>query len=375
MITNIKINNFKSHLATNLKVSPLTILTGVNGMGKSSLIQSLLLLRQSVLKDAMGGLMLNGDLCKIGTALDAITVSAKEDAINFDLEFDKDLNINFSYKINNQKLDDDLLEITNQIGTILKDNIPTLSIFNNNFQYISAYRNTIPDKIDNIIYHVDQRNQISGIEGRAEYVAPYIFKHSDKDITLSSLKHPDSSSLNFKTQIEYWLREFSPNINLHVEKVADNSFKTEFSFNRDNGRPTIRFNVKNVGFGLSYDLPLLAVILNSKPGDLIIIENPESHIHPRGQAVLIELICKAAASGVQFIIETHSDHIINGALVAIKKKNIYPQNISMYYFSRNEENHSTVAIPIDISDSGKIHKAPSGFFDQISIDMRFLMGF
>ena len=67
-------------------------------------------------------------------------------------------------------------------------------------------------------------------------------------------------------------------------------------------------------------------------GELIVIENPETHLHPKGQANLAKLIALVAEQGVQIIIETHSDHIINGLRVATKQKFIKPNNSKVLFF-------------------------------------------
>ncbi|MBF0488725.1 MAG: AAA family ATPase [Nitrospirae bacterium] len=87
MITSLNIKNFKAHENTELYLSNLNILAGLNGIGKSSIIQSILLLRQSHLKNLLlKGLDLNGDLCSIGTAKDAIFISASTDEIVFEIK-------------------------------------------------------------------------------------------------------------------------------------------------------------------------------------------------------------------------------------------------------------------------------------------------
>lgn len=76
----------------------------------------------------------------------------------------------------------------------------------------------------------------------------------------------------------------------------------------------------NTGFGITYVLSVLVAVLFAPKGSLVLIENPEAHIHPAAQAALMKLISRAAEHGVQIILETHSDHVINGALVALKKE-------------------------------------------------------
>ncbi|MDR2495914.1 MAG: DUF3696 domain-containing protein [Tannerellaceae bacterium] len=372
MIKQIQIKNFKSHIDTTVDMAPLTLLTGLNGMGKSSVIQALLLLRQSSNVFHMG-LMLNGNLCKIGSAQDAISTNSEDDFIDFAISFDDD-RLHMRYKIDSNQQDSDLLKpIRNPEGAPF--NRYSNLLFNSRFQYISVQRNLFVHKPLNTTYNVQILNQISGEEGRAEYVEPYILKHGNYKIAIPALKHPQCDDLSLKAQIEAWLREFSPNINLHIERVDANSYKTEYSFNREDGRVTPRFKSENVGFGITYDLPLLAVILNACPGDLIIIENPEAHIHPAGQASIIRLIAIAAEAGVQFILETHSDHIINGALVSVKRKNISHSNVSICYFDRDETRHASKVIPVEVKESGRIYKPPKGFFEQIKIDMEYIMGF
>ena len=171
------------------------------------------------------------------------------------------------------------------------------------------------------------------------------------------------------------MREISPNININI-KPSGLNYKIDYSFDRGKGQtPTLDFKAKNIGFGISYVLPIIVASLHAPEGSIVIIENPEAHIHPGAQAKLMELICKSAKNGVQFIIETHSDHIINGLLVATKNKIIYPQDSSIYYFDRNEKKHATEAIHLPVLEGGKIQRPPKGFFDQLDIDMNTLMGF
>jgi len=375
MITNFKIDNFKSHLHTDVALSNLNILAGVNGMGKSSFIQALLLLRQSYFKNKLSGLeLLNADLCRIGNIQDAIAYSANENSIKFDIDHSETNGTKLCFEF--PFTDVELSKTFIKSGSLspLSD-IDQLSLFNSNFQYLSALRNGPSDEFPSDTYQVEHLHQISLKEGRAEMTAHYIEFFGNQEICINEIKHPASTDKLLKTQLECWLRELSKNINIHVSKNTETSYKIEYSFNRDGNLATGRFKSKNVGFGLTYDLPILTAILSAKPNDLIIIENPEAHIHPSGQAKLMELICKAAEAGVQFIIETHSDHIINGALVASKQTIIAPEKIAVYYFDRDEIKHFTKPIYLPVLKGGKISKPPKGFFDQIDKDLETLMGF
>lgn len=113
MITQLKIKNFKSHHNTLLSLSNLNILTGLNGVGKSSVFQTLLLLRQSYLKNTLHeGIDLNEPLCKIGVAEDAMYQYASDEIIEFGLEIDQQQNLFWPFQIN--ELDSTLFKRANQ---------------------------------------------------------------------------------------------------------------------------------------------------------------------------------------------------------------------------------------------------------------------
>ncbi|MBF0519575.1 MAG: AAA family ATPase [Nitrospirae bacterium] len=140
MITSLHIKNFKSHEDTLLNLSNINVLTGLNGMGKSSVLQAMLLLRQSNIKGNLTmGLDLNGDLYSIGTAKDAIYMLATTDKIELSLtQENKNDDIHFEFEVNTNKLSDTFLKHVKNTNELIN---PYCSLFNNNFQYISAFRN------------------------------------------------------------------------------------------------------------------------------------------------------------------------------------------------------------------------------------------
>ncbi|MBF0568593.1 MAG: DUF3696 domain-containing protein [Nitrospirae bacterium] len=418
MITSLHIKNFKSHEDTNLELSNVNILTGKNGMGKSSAMQSILLLRQSYLKNLLSiGLDLTGDLCRIGTSKDAIFMLAETDEIEFEIKQKNKDDLNFVFEAGTERNAwDELIHgsglptgVPTGLAGILKDSVglpggiqlltrqgkdfatllrrkdlrsilPLItdsSIFNNNFQYISAFRNGPVSDYEKDTALVEIFNQMSRKEGRCELIAHYLYYFKKDQVSDKSLtKKPKDDDLGLVFQVIEWLQEISPNINnVYIEEVAGDSYKVEYSFSRGEGvAQTDKFKAMNVGFGVSYVLPIIVAALHTPKDGLVLIENPESHIHPAGQAKLMELICKSAKAGVQFIIETHSDHIINGLLVATKKEIINPDDSRIYYFDRKISTHATQVTNLPVLAGGKIKKPPKGFFDQIAKDLTTLMG-
>ena len=179
-------------------------------------------------------------------------------------------------------------------------------------------------------------------------------------------------------QVTSWEKEVSKGVNVIVDDIGKLGFELKYQYDTQLGNEkTNKFSALNVGFGLSYVLPIIVAILSAKPDALLIIENPEAHLHPSGISKLTELICLAAQAGIQIIIETHSDHIINGILVQSKlyeetKKGIDKNNVSIYQFERDEDCHCSVATKVEVKEGGRISFAPEGFFDQSTIDTDFL---
>ena len=374
MITNLKIQNFKSHSNTNLNLSNLNILTGMNGMGKSSVLQALLLLRQTYGKNMLDkGLELKGNLCQLGTAKDALYQSAENDLINFVIK-SNDVNIyQWSFKVDLNKPIDTFLHKKSRVrDPVVK--LKKISLFNNQFQYISAFRNGPVHDYEKDTSTVEMFNQISQKEGRCELVAHFLDYFRDKPISDASLKKnesDDDNSLIF--QVKQWLQEISPEIDIDIE-AQETSYRLNYSFSRGAGKtPTDKFRAYNIGFGISYSLPIIVAALHSPKDSIVLIENPEAHIHPEGQAKIMELICKAAKTGVQFIIETHSDHILNGLLVAVKKQILNPGETSIYFFDRETTMHETIVMHLPVLEGGKIKKPPKKFFDRMDIDLDTLM--
>jgi predicted ATPase len=114
-------------------------------------------------------------------------------------------------------------------------------------------------------------------------------------------------------------------------------------------------------------------LLAAKPGSLLLLENPEAHLHPRGQVYIGDLMARAANCGVQVIVETHSDHILNGIRLAVHGGVIPYPDVRLYYFDRaNDQMGSSVVSP-QIDRNGRIDDWPDGFFDEMDNSLAILL--
>ncbi len=355
MITRVGIRNFKSLKNINTEIKHLNLLMGLNGMGKSSFLQMILLLMQS---DNLENRVidLNGILVQIGQGRDALYQYAIKDQIEFDIQLnDRSFSWTFNYHTDKDKL-------TAETGYSKED----MEFFRDQtkaFQYISADRIGPKDLYDASSVVVADKKQL-GLLG--EYAAYFINVFGAEYQVNELLRHPKAKSGSLNAQINAWLKEISPGISLNTKYVPEaNKVILDYQFEIV-GNKTNSFRPKNVGFGISYVLPVILALLTAEAGKIIIIENPESHIHPRGQAELGKLIALAAKTKAQIFAETHSDHILNGIRVAVKENLIDKQNVNVLYFDKttNEQESYTNIHKLSVDKYGTLSDEPTGLLDE-----------
>jgi predicted ATPase len=108
----------------------------------------------------------------------------------------------------------------------------------------------------------------------------------------------------------------------------------------------------------------LVALLSAKRGYLVLLENPEAHLHPRGQSKMGELIARATLVGAQIIVETHSDHIMNGIRVAARRQLIKPESAAFHFFQRAENGRDIDVETPELDEEGRLDYWPKNFFDE-----------
>ena len=362
MVDSLHIENFKCFENQRFELGNLTLLTGLNGTGKSSVIQSLLLLRQSYqhrfLQD--GGLLLNGDLIQLGTTRDIFFENAKNDEFGFRLDL-SGIPTEWRFGYNRQQAD-----VGRQISEKVSDRVYDTSLFGDNFHYLPADRMGPQAAFEISDYSVRERQQL-GTKG--EHTPYFLGVFGTKSFTKDARVHPDtahSNDTNLHNQVEAWMGEISPGVRINLEiypSIDRINLQYSFSLGMDT---TNNYRSTNVGFGITYTLPILLALLASRKDTLVLLENPEAHLHPQGQFKLGELMARAASCGIQVIVESHSDHILNGIRVAVRQKIIAPDQVRLYYLSRpadTDQLSSKVDSP-RVDEDGRIDEWPEGFFDE-----------
>ncbi len=343
MLTGIHLLNFKSFTDQKLSLSPMTLLAGLNNSGKSSVIQALRMLRKWV-ETGDPTLPGHGSLNEMKNK--SVAASDPVQVICFLNEYQARMKIEFA----------DLNQIT--LNSVEKSvaGLPFMS-------YVSADR--WGPRVSLPLF--TGSGNLSHVGEHGEYVIDYLARH-ENDIVPQLLCHPKAEGINLEYNVRAWLEEISPNVKFKhgTDRPRDMAFTTIDGF-----RPT------NTGFGLSYTLPVIVSLLGmaaewednpnqkikAKLGTLVLLENPEAHLHPQGQTSIGKLIALTASAGVQVIVETHSDHLMDGIRIAVKDGKLSSDLTTFHYFSLDKDGFTRVESP-KIQSNGKLDFWPKGFFDQ-----------
>lgn len=369
MLNLLSLRNFKSIKDDDFELTNLTIFSGLNGMGKSSALQSLLLLRQSFEKHILPtkGISLSGEYVNIGVGRDLLFVNAELESVKIEACWaDSHLELNFDYIENSD------MQPINEVSSHIDENAFNESLFISNFQYLSAERISPKSVYDVSEYAVNQRRSLGS---KGEYTAHFLSQHGDKDITIEALQHPLATSSHLIDNLNSWMSEITPGTKVITKLIPEiNQASLHYQFSSST-ELTDKFRPENTGFGLTYVLPVVTALLCARRGDLLIIENPESHLHPSGQSIVAKMIAIASQNEVQILIETHSDHILNGIRAAVKNNNISTENVLIYFLSRDLDSpeHSVDVEKIEVDDNGRIVTWPNGFFDEWDKSLNVLL--
>lgn len=379
MIEEISIKNFKSARDLKIPTKALNVFTGLNGSGKSTTLQTIALIRQSLIEDRskitpitgqIEKIKLKGDLLELGTIKDVFSQSAKDSIFEIGIKYTGYPDAwTLSGVIDESMYDSyDILLNSNSKTTV---NPIQIEFQNSGFQFLQA------DRITPATHY--KRGDTQGFLGAGGQFTPEFLVKNGSTLDVNKNRHaqineyPTSSVAKLITnttklndQLNLWMQHISPGINIDVTNIRQTDLvtlgyaytSTTLGMNSDNRRPT------NVGFGITYSLPIIVACLSAPRGAILLLENPEAHLHPKGQFAIGELISKTAADGVQIFLETHSDHIMNGIRYSARKKFINHEDVFFHHYTRSESTgDSSIESPyLDVN--GSLSDWPVGFFDE-----------
>jgi predicted ATPase len=375
MIEQIHLKNFKSSRDLTIPLASLSVLSGLNGSGKSSVLQAIALIRQSLaLSEGYGKrhLHLRGPLIQLGTSSDVLSERADDDSISISFACNQQTH---TWKASDIRAEDDdilLLDENQSVNTSVFED----TFLHTAFQFLQADRLTPEAQYD----RSDSLNRATGFLGiHGEYTPAYLASQGERllvsegrQIHVAPLGVSETlfrqivGTPRLNDQVAGWMQHFSPGINFKAERLTDTDlvalryrYTSPVVAQSSNAR-----RPSNVGYGLTYSLPIVVACLSAPIGSIILLENPEAHLHPRGQIALGKLIAQCAADGVQIVTETHSDHVLNGIRLAVKQSHIPADKVRICNFTRDIASGDTYIELPTILPNGELSAWPDGFFDE-----------
>lgn len=348
----LKLTGFKCFANETLNLNKLTLLTGSNGAGKSSVIQALLLLRQAIEvcgrntgKQADNEIALNGyRKLQLGTFDDICHIDAEHICISLngtDCELMQGEN---SHLVK--------VAITAEQLSSLPDYLTRKE-----FYYLNAER--IGPRLESELQVTTYPE--SGDSG--EWTGNILLEASRTFPKVENDRLAGQTDVNnFNIQVDRWMSYIFSEVSIKSEPITTHTCQIKLR------GPKVTATTPNTGFGYTYALPVVINGLIARRGSMMIIENPEAHLHPKAQSNIGFFLGKMAAAGLKIVVETHSEHVINGIRrAALSQFGLNPDEVNIYFFERNSENCPYIAISID--KDGNLSDFPVDFFDQVRQDM------
>lgn len=383
MLKNIHIEKFKCLEDEELEFSGLTVLAGKNSSGKSTVLQSILIAARNCNpknKERMYGIVSKYQTLPFNFTIhdDTHFFNCSNDKYdNIDegsLEFEKSLYYLSSNRIGQEDLPNFSKEYkVGDNGEFLLGTYLFLFVDKTKFKitiddchYLFSICNNanifkeIGDSIVNTYNNIKVKHDFSllGINN----IGKLAFNENLRNSAPPKIMEGLCDIITIPVAINCWLSYITESKNSFLtEMVTSDRCKAYF---QQKGIGEI--NPFNVGTGMSFLVKVLILCFLAKPGDVVIIENPEIHLHPKAQSRLGEFFSFLASKKIQLIIETHCEHLINSLRYQVYKKKISKDDIVIHYKEDENTHFQKIRISDDgyyLNTDGKKIPFPNGFFD------------
>ena len=437
----LSINNFKAIRELNgYNFNSINIISGVNSSGKTSFIQFLLMLKQTLeAQSANPALIFEGNWVKLGNYDTLVYKKDISKSIGFELQFDqkdiqeifqpiygieeisvkvnyaqmdnkcvlsnivityntpqmqrKNHSINFVKENNTYKVDiskhtalfGDFSELLENRGTLSGisffpttffteinnpdssiDGTPTKRIaievktkeiqdvineIFSNISYIGPLREEPKD-----LYSSNGKGKYIGCKG--EYAAQFFEEEANNTVEFYDIQNNKLQQMALSEAVKYWICDvFKLVKNIKTEKYKD-SYVVKVINHYD-----VESTIRQVGFGISQVLPIVVEGLRMDKNGILILEQPEIHLHPKVQSALFDFIYSLSLTGRKFVIETHSDHFITRMRRRVAESNDrLEEKINLVFVEEKEMEHSFRKL--DLDDMGTFDYFPNDFVEQ-----------
>lgn len=392
MLRELTLAGFKCFDEQRIPIRPLTLLSGVNASGKSSVIQALALLRQSVIDAEWSAhLVLDGSLLRLGTVADVIDKVRGGRTLDLGIAGD-DWSVRWTFGDPRTRdtdaasmplhrlvwrQNDGAHEFDGNEGGLFRALVPLRDAIQHRWVVMDLLKRIEHVGAERIgpreVYALGRAAFHESVGVQGERMPGALWWFGDEDIP-EPLRHSGETRRTLRAQAGAWLEHFFPGVSFEVQKVP-NANAVTMGFRTSN--QTNFHRPQHVGYGITHVLPILIAGLRTTPQQVLLVENPEVHLHPAGQAQIGRFLARVAAAGRTVIVETHSDHVLNGIRRAVRDQSIASEDVAMLFFRERSlaarEGVAQVEVP-RIDREGNLDRWPRGFFDQFDIDINYLAG-
>jgi predicted ATPase len=414
-ITRITVKGFKSIAdECSIEIRPLTILAGANSSGKSSIMQPILMMKQTLESPYdPGPLLINGPNVRFTSAeqflsqLDVKVVGK----FSMGLEVKSSLSFNETF-INKLKAGMEIDEISyndDESITILRPEMKQEEIIAACPQWskicLKIYKNTM-FRIERNRCFLELKAiskpdiAFSGTTGWSSTFSnailsfihvPALRGNPERNYKKTSVgpMFPGTFEIYAASIIHHWQATEDTRLNdlgtaleqlgltwkVSSKKVDDVSFEVMVGrlIHGTNGTSKDLVSIADVGFGISQILPVIVALLTAEPGQLVYIEQPEIHLHPLAQTAMAQILADAANRGVKVVAETHSSLLLLGIQSLVAEGKLSPDKVKLHWFKRRPEDGVTEVSSADMDKAGAFGDWPEDFSSaEMDADARYI---
>jgi predicted ATPase len=366
-ITRITIEGYKSIVKEqSIEIAPLTILAGANSSGKSSMIQPLLLLKQTLEAPFdPGPLLINGPILKFTSTDQFLSKRSGKRTLRISIKAGDEARWT--------------LPLVRQRGQPLVITVPKPS-----FQFVERRKARSRPGYTILSYElgphavvgeIEKMIHVRGLRGNPERTYPItavgerfpgIFEHYVASIVEHwQVKSAEETLGGLNNNLDHL------DLNSGVVAVRINDAQLELRVKRTKGAQDL-VNIADVGFGVSQAIPILVALRVAESGQLVYVEEPEQHLHPRAQTRIADVLADAAKRGVKVVVETHSSLLLRAVQTLIAKRQLDPDLVRLHWFTRDKSGVTHVR-SAQMDENGAYGDWP-GDFDEVilSTDRAYL---
>lgn len=376
----IELRNFKCYEALDLPCSALTVLTGYNAAGKSTVLQALLLLAQGLRTAASERkLPLNGDLVRLGSEGDVLRHGAAAPSFTLGVR-SGDEQIRWTFGSRSAPSSSGFVPLRTleyaqacgrdmanpqepkRIWPVHGEATSPLAAAVRNTAYVGAARGITPNG-----FSVSE-DAVQGDVGSADQLAPHSYvEYADEEVE-AARRHPQDAWGTVRAQVDAWLNELFPGARASADRPPPDAAHLSLNL----GETGHWAGPANVGSGVTAAFPMLVALLTKPKGSIVVVDCAEQHLHPRAQSAVGRFLGRIADAGLQIFVETHSEHILNGIRLAVRDGLAQPNEVALHFVGQRGAVGQVTTLAID--RNGAVSDWPEGFFDQGENDLAALSG-